>query len=410
MPTRVVDELDAQLLAPEFTDDPYPTYHHLRSNDPVHWSEAWGCWVLTSYADVLASLRDPQNFVNSGRFRPILENLPPETRAEIQPLERHFEQGLLNVDPPDHTRMRALINKAFTPRAVAEMRPAIQEIVDEHLDVVQGKGRMEVIRAIAFPLPVIVVAGMMGVPKADRDQFKHWSTDIVAFQSTAYTTPEIITHSQRALLAMREYLREVCRQRRRHPQRDLISAMVAAEEQGDKLTEGELLSTCVTMMIAGHETTTNLIATGLLSLLRNPDALQQLKADPLLIDTAVEELLRYDSPLQRNRRVVARDLEFGGKRMKRGQLVLQMLGAANRDPVQFPNPDQLDVHRSPNAHVAFGRGIHFCLGAPLARLEAPIAINTILRRMPALRLETDQVEWWHEHGMFRGLKSLPVVF
>jgi pimeloyl-[acyl-carrier protein] synthase len=404
------DELDELLLAPQFTEDPYPAYHKLRATDPVHWSEAWGCWVLTAYDDVVASLRDTQSFLNSGRFRPILENLPPQTRAEVQPLERHFEQGLLNVDPPDHTRMRALLNKAFTPRVVAAMGPAIAELVDAHLDLVQQQGHMDVIRDIAFPLPVIVLARMLGVPPEDREQFKRWSTEIVAFQSTARTTPEVITRAQDALLAMRGYLREVATRRRRQPEQDLISAMVAAEEQGDRLTEGELLSTGVTMLIAGHETTTSLIATGLLNLLRHPDQLRQLKEDPTLVGRAIEELLRYDSPLQRNRRVVGRDLEFGGKRLQRGQLVLQLLGAANRDPAQFPDPDRLDLRRTPNAHIAFGRGIHFCLGAPLARLEAPIAINTILRRMPGLRLDTDRVEWWREHGMFRGLKSLRVAF
>jgi pimeloyl-[acyl-carrier protein] synthase len=410
MATQMSDDLDEWLLAPQFTADPYPAYAQLRTHDPVYWSEAWGCWVLTRYADVVASLRDPQTFRNSGRFRPILENLPPATRAAVQPLERHFEQGLLNVDPPDHTRLRRLINQAFTPKAVAEMAPAIQELVDAQLDRVQYQGHMDVIADLAFPLPVIVVARMMGVPPEDRAQFKQWSTDIVAFQSTAKTTPAVIQVAQEALLAMRAYLQQIADQRRRQPQPDLISALVAAEEQGDALTEGELLSTCVTMMIAGHETTTNLIATGLLNLLRHPAQLQQLQEEPALIGAAVEELLRYDSPLQRNRRVVAHDMEFGGQHLKRGQLVLQMLGAANRDPAQFPDPDRLDLRRAANAHLAFGRGIHFCLGAPLARLEAPIALNTLLRRLPGLRLETERLEWWAEHGMFRGLKALPVAF
>jgi pimeloyl-[acyl-carrier protein] synthase len=408
--TQRDDELDHLLLAPDFTADPYPAYHVLRERDPVHWSEPWGCWLLTRYADVVASLRDPPSFSNSGRFRPILENLPPETRAQVQPLERHFERGLLNVDPPDHTRMRTLINKSFTPRAVAAMVPAIQQLVDQCLDQVQDQGRLDVIRDLAFPLPVIVVARMMGVPPADRDQFKEWSTAIVAFQATGRTTPDTVRRSQVALLAMRDYLRAIAHARRQAPRDDLISAMVAAEEQGDTLSEEELLSTCVTMMIAGHETTTNLIATGLLNLLRHPAQLAQLRADPALVGSAVEELLRYDSPLQRNRRVVTHDLEFGGKQMKRGQPVVQLLGAANRDPAQFADPDRLDLRRSPNAHLAFGRGVHFCLGAPLARLEAPIAHNAILRRLPGLQLATDELQWQHERGMFRGLAALPLLF
>ena len=403
-------DLDQLLLAPEFIADPYPAYQQLRAEDPVHWCEPWGCWLLTRYSDVLTSLRDPLHFRNHGRFRPILENLPPAIRAEVAPLEQHFEQGLLNVDPPDHTRMRALISQAFTPRVVQDLVPAIQELVDTHLDAVQAQGHMDVIRDLAFPLPVIVVARLLGVPAADRDQYKDWSTASVAFQATARTTPEIIQCSQTALLAMRAYLREIAAQRRRAPQRDLLSALVAAEEQGERLSEGELLSTAVTLLIAGHETTTNLIATGLLNLLRHPEQRALLQQDPTLISTAVEELLRYDSPLQRNRRMVGQDLEFGGKPLQRGQLVLQLLGAANRDPAQFPAPDRLNLRRTPNPHLAFGRGIHFCLGAPLARLEAPLALGTLLRRFPRLHLATEQLDWWAEHGMFRGLRTLPVTF
>jgi len=249
---------------------------------------------------------------------------------------------------------------------------------------------------------------MLGVPRQDIDRFKQWSYEALVFQATGRATPEAVRLSQRALVAMKDYLRSLANQRRADPQNDLMTALVVAENEGDKLTEEEMLSTCVTMMVAGHETTTNLIGNGLLLLLRNPDKLEQLRQDRLLMESAIEEFLRYESPIQRNRRVVKHDLEFAGKRMKQGQPLFQMLGAANRDPEQFPDPDVLDLSRSPNQHLAFGMGIHFCLGAPLARLEAPIAFNTILDRMPELRLAADHVEW--TPGVMRSLKALPLAF
>lgn len=403
-------QLDQLLLSPEFLDNPYPVYDELRAEDPVHWCEPWNCWVLTRYADVEATFLDSHRFLNSGRFTSLMEQLPEPVREEIQPLEQHMLLGLISSDPPVHTRLRALVHKAFTPRAVAEMREQIQAIVDQHLDAVQDTGSMDLVRDLAYPLPVTVISSMLGIPPADREQFKQWSDDIMLFQATGRATPETMRFSQRALLAMRDYLSDIFAQRRRQPREDLISALVAAEEQGDRLTTGELLSTCVTLLVAGHGTTTNLIGNSMLALLRHPDQLQTLRDDTALIGVAVEEFLRYDTPLQRNRRVAATDLEFGGKQIKQGDLILQILGAANRDPEQFPEPHRLDIRRQPNRHIGFGKGIHFCVGAPLARLEAPIAINTILRRMPGLELAVDAVEWRHEHAVFRSLRSLPVVF
>jgi pimeloyl-[acyl-carrier protein] synthase len=267
---------------------------------------------------------------------------------------------------------------------------------------------MEFVHDFAYPLPATVVARMLGVPRQDIDRFKQWSFEALMFQATGRASAEVVRTSQAALVAMKDYLRKLAQQRRADPQDDLMTALVAAEEEGDMLTEAELLSTCVTMMVAGHETTTNLIANGLLLLLRNPDKLDQLLQDRSLMERAVEEFLRYESPIQRNRRVVKHDLEFEGYPMKKGQPLFQMLGAANRDPEQFANPHQLDLARNPNQHIAFGMGIHFCLGAPLARLEAPIAFNAILDRMPNLRLATDHVEW--TPGVMRSLKALPLTF
>ncbi len=404
-----MSELDDLLQTAEFEQNPYPVYHELRERDPVYWSDLWGCWVLTRYDDVVSTMQDFKRFSSKGRFTRVIEGeLPEPVLEKIAPLIRHYSTGLINVDPPDHTRMRALVHKAFSPRVLERLRSHIQEITDELLDEVQPRGEMEVIREFAYPLPVIVIAELMGVPQEDRDRLKGWSGRIIEFMATPRPSAEVMLRSQEALLELREYFRGIYDQRRKEPREDLIGNLVEVEEAGDKLTEEELLSTCVTILIGGHETTTNLISSGLYALLQHPDALLRLKRNPSLIETAVEEFLRYEGPFQRNRRVVMEDLDLRGKRIQKGQLVLQFVGAANRDPEEFPDPDRLDIERQPNRHVAFGYGVHYCLGAALSRIEAPIAINTILNRMPDLKLATDAVTW--NNAVFRGLEALPVVF
>jgi cytochrome P450 len=309
--------------------------------------------------------------------------------------------SILTLNPPDHTRLRRLVSTSFTARRVRQLRPAVERLVDDLLDGVPEEG--DFVSAFAFPLPVNVIGELLGVPAEDRAQFQPLIRDWT--QVLDVITPEVLATADPAAAQVRDYLTGLVERRRREPRNDLISALVAAEAEGDRLTSDELLTMAALLFAAGFETTTNLLANSVVALLHNPDQHRLIGAP-----NAVEELLRYDSPLQRNRRVVAHDLEFGGKQLKQGQLVLQLLGAANRDPAQFPAPDQLDVRRTPNAHLAFGRGIHFCLGAPLARLEAPIAISTLLRRFPELRLATDRLDWWPERGMFRGLKALPVTF
>ena len=401
--------LDDLLQTADFEQNPYPVYHALRERDPVYWSDLWGCWVLTRYDDVVSTMQDFKHFSSKGRFTHVIaQELPEPVLDKIAPLIRHYSTGLINVDPPDHTRLRGLVHKAFSPRVLERLRSHIQEIVDELLDAVQHRGEMEMIREFAYPFPVTVIAELLGVPVEDRDRLKGWSGRILEFMATPRPTAEVMLRSQEALLELREYFRSIYDQRRRAPREDLISNLVAVEEAGDKLTEEELLSTCVTILIGGHETTTNLISSGLYLLLRHPDALLKLKRDPSLIETAVEEFLRYEGPFQRNRRVVTEDLELRGKQIGKGRLVFQLVGAANRDPEQFPDPDRLDIERRPNRHVAFGYGVHFCLGAALSRIEAPVAINTVLRRMPDLKLATDFVTW--NNAVFRGLEALPVAF
>lgn len=388
--------------------NPYPLYDWLRCNEPVHWSEAFNGWLLTRYADVKATLHDPR-FVSSERVSANMDRLPTADGVDIRPFSQLLSQWIINLDPPDHTRLRMLVNKAFTPRLVENMRPIIQTTVHQLLDAVESMGQMEVIRDVAFPLPAIVLSKMLGIPPQDRDQFKQWPEDIVAFLGSSYLLPDKAEYAKRSMLAMRDYVRAIAAERRRHPGDDLISTLVGVEEQGHMLTENELFAVCINLLVAGYETTMSLIANGLLCLLQNPDQLEKLKETPSLIGTAVEEFLRYETPLQNQDRVAGEDLVLGGKSIRKGERVLTMLGAANRDPAQFPEPDRLDISRQDNRHVAFGYGIHFCVGAPLARLEGQIVINTILHRFPDLQFADSEVEW-RENVSIRNPKSLLVTF
>jgi cytochrome P450 len=407
--SAAVTTLDDLLTSPSFFPDPYPVYAWLREQAPVHWSEAWGVWVLTRYADVVSILRDARHYSNAGRFNIFLEKLPSEVQDAMGDLKRSYSVGMLQSDPPDHTRLRALVNKAFTPRAVERMRPRIQILVDNLLDRVQPHGHMDILHDFAYQVPAIVIAEMLGVPTEDRERFTEWSDDIAGFQAKGRAVLDTARRAQQSMRQMENYFRDLFLLRRSEPQDDLMTALVQAEEQGDKLNEGELLSACTTLLVAGHETTRNLIGNGMLALLQHPAAFEKLKNSPALLTPAVEELLRFNSPLQRGWRRVAEDVEIEGHCIHTGQLVFGMIGSANRDPSVFADPDRLDLTRQPNPHIAFGFGVHFCVGAPLARLEGAIAIETLLRRMPYMKLATDQIIW-QENSLIRGLKNLPVVF
>lgn len=404
--------LDQELLSPEFFKDPYPFYYRLRVEQPIHWSDVWNGWVLTRYDDVVTALRDTHRFSNVGRIDPFLGQLPQLTHETAAPLKNHFTRAITHLDPPDHTRLRALIKKVFTGQLVQSMQPRVQALVDKLLAAIATSGscRADLIGDFAYPLPATVIGEMLGVPPADRDQYKKWSDDIgVGLFGTGQATRDNVEQARQSLLELTDYLRYLVRQRRQYPQHDLISSFIEVEDHGDRLSEAELFSTCVTLLIAGHGTTTNLIGNGLVALLRHPDQLEHLRMNPGLIATAIEELLRYDSPLQRIWRMATENVEINGATIKKGQIVLPMLGAANRDPAEFPSSDQLDLNRRRNKHMAFGNGIHLCIGAPLARLQGVIAINTIVQKFPSLQLETDALAW--EANFFhRGLKSLPVTF
>lgn len=390
-------------MDPAFVADPYPTYHRLRAEDPVHHSPL-GFWVLTRYPDVMAMLRDP---------RLVKEPIAAFVAARFGMATPPPGLGLsmLDRDPPDHTRLRGLVSKAFTPKALESLRPRIQKIVDELVAGAAGKGQMDLVEEFAYPLPVRVICEMLGVPVKDHERFKAWGLDIARGLDAIMLPPdsEVGRRSISGRRALADYFRELIAARRAAPRDDMLSALIAAEEAGDKLNEEELLATCILLLVAGHETTVNLIGNGTLALLRHPDQLQKLRENPGFIVTAVEELLRFDGPVQRTARIPSEDLTIGGRTIPKGEMVMPFLGAADRDPAQFPDPDRLDITRADNRHIAFGMGIHFCLGAPLARMEGQIAINTLLARLPKLALATDQPQF-RQSLTLRGLQALPVSF
>ncbi|HXJ81359.1 MAG TPA: cytochrome P450 [Candidatus Methylomirabilis sp.] len=396
-----MDAVHFNPMDPEFIEDPYPFFHRLRAEDPVH-QNPLGFWVLTRYEDVVAALKDP---------RLAKEAIASFVAARFGAPVPAVGLSMLDRDPPDHTRLRGLVSKAFTPRVVEGLRPHIQSIVDGLLSRVESEHSMDLIEEFAYPLPVTVICQMLGVPVADRERFKQWGLDIARGLDTILlpAESEVGQRSTAARRALADYFRELIAERRASPRGDMLSGLIAAEESGDKLSTDELLATCILLLVAGHETTVNLIGNGTLALLRNPDQLQRLREDPTLIGSAVEELLRYDGPVQRTARIPSEDVTICGRTIPKGELVMPFIGAADRDPAQFPEPDRLDIGRTDNRHIAFGWGIHFCIGAPLARLEGQIAIGTLVQRLPKLALATEKPE--HRLSLtLRGLQSLPVSF
>jgi cytochrome P450 len=386
-------DLDLRLTSPDFIDDPYPVYKALRESEPVHWSNEWGVWVLTRYDDTDAILRDPQRYSNVGRFNALLDQLPPEVQPDVVPLRRHYSGGLIQSDPPDHTRLRTLVRQAFTPRVIEGYRERVQVIVDTLIEPFLDTGRVDIVMDVAYPLPVFVVSEILGAPTSDLSQVFRWTSDIGGLQATGGAREDKARRAAASIQEIEDYFRQIIVARRAKPGADLISSLIAAQDAGDRLNDAELISMCVTLLLAGHETTKNLVSNGILTLLRHPDQLAALRDEPSLLPTAVEEVLRFESPIQRGWRIVAVDTELRGHQLSAGQLVYYMFGSANRDPEQFPDPDRFDVRRRDNRHLAFGYGIHFCIGAPLARLEGSIAIGTILRKLPGLELREDRIEW-----------------
>lgn len=393
---------------PEVRANPYPFYAQLRSQDPIHWDEELGFWVLTRYADIAAVYHDPR-FSRAQGLRRGYERLPESEQVMAQPVYQSFSKTMFYSDPPYHTRLRGLVNSAFTPTAIEQMRPYVQRTVDQLLDAVQTNGKMDVIHDFAYPLPILVIVQMLGLPAEERIQFKKWSDDLFAILGSVPHAPERMERAARSLEQLTDYITKLSDARRQGPQQDLLTALVEAVEDGEQLTQEELVANVIILLSAGHETTSNLIGNGLLALLQNPDQMQKLRQQPRLMLSAVEEMMRYDNPVQIAYRSAARDVEIGGKLIRQGQLVNSILAAGNRDPEHYSEPDRFEIARDEGRHLGFGLGIHFCLGAPLVRLEAQVAFSTMLRRFPELSLATENLEW-QEHPIFRGVKSLPVIF
>jgi cytochrome P450 len=397
------------LFDPAFKVNPYPTYARLRSTAPVHRTtlpDGRDVWLITRYDDVLAVLKD-ERFGKDWR-----KVMTPEQLDQVPPIPevmKPLSRNMLDTDSPDHERLRALVSKAFTPRLIERMRGRVQAIADALLDTVEGQGEMDLIDDYAFPLPVTVIAELLGVPPEDRDRFRQWSDAAVSGNATQeYMEKILIPHMQ----AFTDYLLAMFEEKRKIPKDDLISALVQAEEAGDKLSEDELLGMVFLLLIAGHETTVNLIGNGVLALLEHPEQLRRLRNDPSLIKSAVEELLRYDGPVETStERFAGEDVAIGGTIIPKGEMVLVVIAAADRDPERFPEPDTLDIARMENKHLAFGKGIHHCLGAPLARMEGQIAIGTLIERMPNLRLKgSPESLSWRPGMVLRRLKALPMEF
>jgi cytochrome P450 len=395
---------------PGFFDDPYAQYRQVREQDPVHHSPI-GAWLLMRYADVHRVLRDSTLSVEE-KNATVERNAPPEIQELIADRADRVSHSMLNLDPPDHHRLRRLVSKVFTPKMIEALHPRVQELVDQYLNdaAARGDGEIDVIADLAFQLPFTVISEMLGMPEGgDRFQLREWSGKLVKTFDPIITVDEA-KEAFEASDNMAAYLDDVIAWKRDHPADDVLTALIAAEVEGDRLSTEELTEQVALLFIAGHETTVNLIGNGTLALLRNRDQLELLQQDPSLDQNAVEELLRYDSPVQMSRRIPLTEITIGDKVVEQGVFVMTCLGAANHDPEHFgPNADELDLRR-PNAadHVSFGGGVHQCLGAFLARLEGRVAIGTLVRRYPKLELATDQAEW-NGRIVLRGLARLPVA-
>ena len=378
----------------EVKEDPYPYYAWLRREHPVYYNERTGFWTVSRYADVVAVLRNYTDFSSA---------------QGIGPEKWYHNPMMIMQDPPVHTRLRSLVSKAFTPRMIAQNEPRVQQIVDELLDAVIDKGSFDLVQDLAYPLPVIVIAEMLGVEPQRRDDFKRWSDDSIHSLAGAAHASDAAS-LQQSMMEFGAYFYQIVEQRRASRRNDLVSALVAAQEERDALTTNEIMAFCLLLLVAGNETTTNLIANGGKALMESPDQAQKLRANPGLIPSAVEEALRYDAPIQGFFRTTVRDVTLGGTTIPAGEKVFVLYGSANRDEGQFPGADRFDIERSPNNHVAFGLGIHFCLGAPLARLEARIALETILRRMKHIRPDPSSPIERVDNPLLRGLRRYRLLF
>lgn len=393
------------LLDPEVLANPYPLYRRLRDEAPVYWDPYLHTWVVTRYQDVVTVLH---HF--SANRTPTPEQLAAIGMDELRPIAQLMTKQMLFMDAAAHTRLRSLASMAFTPARVEALRNHIREILDRLLTPLLERGQMDVINDLAAPLPAIVTAEMLGVPVADADQLKAWSADFAEVLGNFQHNPDRAARTLKCVAEMTEYFRAALQKQRAHPREGLINSFITAEIDGDRLTDEEIIANCIVTMVGGQETTTNLIGNGVLTLLRNPDQMQKLRDDLSLVSPAVEEMLRYESPSQQTARICSADTEMGGQLIRKGQAVIAVMAAGNRDPERFPDPDRFDITRSDNRHLAFGWASHFCFGAALARIEAHLTFEALMSRTANLALMTDTPIIWRENLGLRGMTALPVSF
>lgn len=388
---------------PEFKANPYPTYARLRAEDPVHESPL-GFLVLTKYADATALLRDPHGSsdnTKSEAFHQLVDS------GDIDP-EMANRRPFLFMDPPDHTRLRGLVSKAFTPRSIEQLRTRAQELADELIGAMEGKDEVDVIADLAYPLPLTIISDMLGVPREDEARFRDWSHALArSLDPDFLLPPDVQAAREKAIDEFADYFHELIEDRHRTPRDDMLTRLVEAEEAGDKLSESELISTCILLLVAGHETTVNLIANGVLAFARHPYQRARLQEDPSLIKSAVEEVLRYDPPVQMTGRLAMEDIVLPSRTLPKDGFAITLLGAANHDPEQFPSPEDFDITRSPNPHIAFSLGHHFCLGASLARMEGQVALNAFVQRYDRFEVAAGELTY-KDNLVLRGLTALPV--
>jgi cytochrome P450 len=391
-----------------FCKNPYPSYDVLRASGPLHWSDEFcgGAWLLPNYADVLSVLRDPR--FSTQRGSRWINSSAPEAKAELREFKRIFARSLMFLNGAHHARLRKVMNAGFKSASLQAMAPRIQLLVERLLEDISTGQEIDFMRDFARPLPALVIAEMLRIDSADQDRFVGWSDDIAEFIGSPTPTLEIARCAQRSLVALNEYFRDLLPQRRKDLGADLISQLIEAEQTGGVITTDELLAQCCTLLFAGHETTRNLLGNGLFNLLQHPVQLKALQEAPSLMSSALKELLRFDSPVQFTGRILTCDLEMHGRQLKKGDLVIPLIGAANRDPAKFSEPDRLDLRRSEANHLSFGYGAHVCIGAMLTYIEAEIAFTSLLPLLSRMELAGEAA--WGSNPVYRSLASLPVRF
>lgn len=396
---------------PSIREDPFTLYDRLRKEDPVHWSPHLKGWVVTRYNDVQRVARD--SVMSVDKFTPFYQSLPVETRPKVEELIRYLSLWLVFRDPPDHTRLRLLLQRAFTSSSLQRVRPNVEHIVEHLLDELADETTVDLVRKFAVPLPAYVIMDMLGVPRERMAAMKTWSEDMQLFVGSSQAAPDKYERAHHGIVHMATLFRDLVAERRRSPQDDVLSALVQARDTTHSsglstvLSDDELVASCILFLFAGHETTTLLLASATYYLLKDPALADRLRVNPALAPTAVEEMLRFDGPIKSFARVATTDHDFAGRRIRAGDRVFAMVGSANRDPDAFEFPNRIELARNPNPHLTFGFGTHFCLGAPLARMEAQIALPKLLSRFPEMRLLVDQPVWI-DSMIMRGLSELPI--